>query len=76
VPLPQSADDHQLVNAQEFAGMGAATVCQQPSPDLADQIRAWIDDTPGRSRAAEAMAEWDLPDATARLVELIENAPQ
>lgn len=76
VPLPQSADDHQRVNALEFAAMGAATMCEQPSPDVADQIRAWIDDAPGRLRAAEAMAEWDMPDATARLVELIENAPQ
>jgi UDP-N-acetylglucosamine--N-acetylmuramyl-(pentapeptide) pyrophosphoryl-undecaprenol N-acetylglucosamine transferase len=74
VPLPQSADDHQLVNAQEFAAMHAATLCEQPSEDLADQIRAWIDDAASRERAATAMAEWDLPDATARLVELIENA--
>ncbi|MGV3616717.1 MAG: UDP-N-acetylglucosamine--N-acetylmuramyl-(pentapeptide) pyrophosphoryl-undecaprenol N-acetylglucosamine transferase [Fimbriimonas sp.] len=74
VPLPQSADDHQRLNALEFAAMNAATVCEQPSPDLAAQIRAWLDDAPARQRAAEAMAEWDVPDATARLVGLIEEA--
>lgn len=74
IPLPQSADDHQLENAREFAGMRAATLCEQPSADLSTQIRGWVDDASARSRAAETLADWDLPDATIRLVELIENA--
>ena len=74
VPLPQSADDHQRVNAQEFAAMNAATVSEQPSPDLADQIRHWVDDAGARAAAAKALAEWDVPDATERLVALIEEA--
>lgn len=76
VPLPQSADDHQLENAREFAGMGAATLCEQPSADLAAQIERWVSDASARERAATALADWDLPDATTRLVELIENAPR
>jgi UDP-N-acetylglucosamine--N-acetylmuramyl-(pentapeptide) pyrophosphoryl-undecaprenol N-acetylglucosamine transferase len=74
VPLPQSADDHQRVNAREFVAMNAATMSEQPSPDLADQIRHWIDDAPARAVAAQALAEWDMPDATARLVNMIEEA--
>lgn len=82
VPLPQSADDHQRVNAQEFADMHAATIAPQSAstPSNADvetlavRIGQWIEDRAGRARAAEALRGWDVPDATERIVRLIEEA--
>jgi UDP-N-acetylglucosamine--N-acetylmuramyl-(pentapeptide) pyrophosphoryl-undecaprenol N-acetylglucosamine transferase len=77
VPLPTSADDHQLHNAIEFADMNAATVLRQESTDpikIAEAVRVWIDDTSARARAEKALADWDRPDATERIVELVERA--
>lgn len=77
VPLPNSADDHQHHNAKEFAEMNAATLLPQsealPSA-LASAIAAWLDD-PARVTAAEqALADWDIPDATERIVRLVREA--
>lgn len=74
VPLPTSADDHQRANAREFQAMGAALVCEQEGGDLAGSIRAWLDDSSRRETAKAALAEWDVPDATARLASIIEDA--
>lgn len=75
VPLPTSADDHQLHNAREFEAMGAATLVEQKNatPErLAGAIRGWLErDT---SSAEQAMAEWDVPDATERIYGLIRAA--
>jgi UDP-N-acetylglucosamine--N-acetylmuramyl-(pentapeptide) pyrophosphoryl-undecaprenol N-acetylglucosamine transferase len=77
VPLPTSADDHQLHNALEFAEMNAATVLRQESTtqlQIAEAVRLWIDDTDARAEAQKALADWDRPDATERIVDLIEQA--
>ena len=73
VPLPTSADGHQLANAREFEAMGAASVVPQEGGDLVAAIRAW-GDPERRKKAQEALAEWDIPDATARLALIIEEA--
>ena len=73
IPLPTSSDDHQLWNAREFETMGAATVVEQTGGDLVAAIRAWTDPE-RRKKAQEALAEWDVPDATARLALIIEEA--
>lgn len=85
VPLPSSANDHQLYNAREFEEMGAATVLWQPgdrremaplatSEGLAGAIEAWLSDEPRRLAASHNLREWDVPDATERIVGLIESA--
>lgn len=74
VPLPTSADDHQRFNAREFAEMGAAIVCEQEGGDLAEAIREWTGSPAKREAAQRALAEWDVPDATARLASIIEEA--
>lgn len=74
VPLPSSADDHQLVNAREFVAMGAAILCEQERGDLVGAVRAWATDEPRREAAKTALAEWDVPDATERLATIIEEA--
>ena len=74
VPLPTSADDHQRFNALEFVEMGAATRVEQEGGDLAAAIRGWTEDAQRREAAGRALADWDVPDATARLASIIEDA--
>ena len=83
VPLPTSADDHQLHNAREFDAMGAATLLPQPMDPglfddydslLAQHIGGWLNDEPRRNQARETLREWDIPDATDRIVKLIQQA--
>jgi len=77
VPLPTSADDHQMHNAREFVNLGAARMIPQgeatPSR-IALEVRSWLDDPTSRAKAKLALAEWDVPDATERLVQLVEVA--
>jgi UDP-N-acetylglucosamine--N-acetylmuramyl-(pentapeptide) pyrophosphoryl-undecaprenol N-acetylglucosamine transferase len=84
VPLPTSADDHQLHNAEEFAAMNAATVLRQTngrgdvpvaSPQsIAEAVASWLGDGEKRNSARKNLHEWDIPDATERIVKLIEAA--
>lgn len=87
VPLPSSANDHQLENAREFEAMEAATLLWQPedsrkpappaTPEaVADAIAEWIENEPKRAMASHNLSEWDIPDAAERIVRLIEKAAQ
>lgn len=74
IPLPTSADDHQVHNAMEFAEMGVSTVLlqDQASPRaVAEAIDAWLGDSLKRQRAETGLADWDVPDATSRITELV-----
>lgn len=74
VPLPTSADSHQLHNAREFADMDAATVLEERNADadsIAQAVAMWQSDTVRRERATRALAGWDVPDATVRIYTLI-----
>jgi len=77
VPLPASSRDHQTANAREFERMGAATLLPQAEASaerLGAAILGWMQN-PDRTRAArEALAKFDAPDATERILELIEKA--
>jgi UDP-N-acetylglucosamine--N-acetylmuramyl-(pentapeptide) pyrophosphoryl-undecaprenol N-acetylglucosamine transferase len=74
VPLPTSADAHQLHNAKEFESMGAATLLSQSasSEAFATAIRSWLD--ADHSAAEAALLAWDVPDATERIYALIQAA--
>lgn len=77
IPYPTSHADHQLHNVREFAEMGAVTLLVQSElhpATLERELRAWLDDDARRERAAEAMAQWDVPDATDRIWKLIVEA--
>jgi UDP-N-acetylglucosamine--N-acetylmuramyl-(pentapeptide) pyrophosphoryl-undecaprenol N-acetylglucosamine transferase len=85
VPLPSSANDHQLHNAREFEAMGAATVLWQPedrrqpappaTPEaVANAVNEWLADAPKRATARHNLSEWDVADATEQIVALIERA--
>jgi len=77
VPLPSSASDHQLHNAEEFAEMHAATLLPQadatPSA-MADAIAGWLGDAGRRAEAEKTLKSWDLPDATERIYVLVKMA--
>lgn len=77
VPLPSSADNHQHYNAVEFQDMGAGSIAGQeqgPYPKMVDMMRHWIDSEAARGEAARRLHEWDVPDATERIVAQIEAA--
>ena len=77
VPLPASANDHQLHNAEEFVQMNAATllVQSQATPDkMAAAISAWRSDANRRSAARERLKAWDSPDAAVRIYSYIKGA--
>jgi len=77
VPLPTSADDHQLRNAQEFVGFGGAILLEQKDADpssLADAIDEWLASPEKREAARKALKEWDVPDATERILAVVERA--
>ena len=77
IPLPTSAGDHQLHNAEEFVDMNAATLIRQSdaSPSsVAEAVASWISDSSRRTTAESALQEWDIPDATERIWRLITGA--
>lgn len=77
VPLPSAAGDHQTHNAREFVEMGGAVLHPQAgstSEKLRDDIRLWLDDADRRERAAAALKAFDVPDATERVLALVEAA--
>lgn len=77
IPLPSSFANHQLHNAREFEAMGAADVILQSdlSPStLESRILGWMNE-PDRLRAAQsALADWDIPDASERVLALIRES--
>jgi UDP-N-acetylglucosamine--N-acetylmuramyl-(pentapeptide) pyrophosphoryl-undecaprenol N-acetylglucosamine transferase len=77
VPLPTSADNHQHYNALEFEEMKAAVEASQESAPYSKTmhaIRAWLSNSKAREEARHKLKEWDVPDATDRIVAHIEAA--
>lgn len=78
VPYPFAHAQHQLYNAKEFEDMGAADVLRQEELDperLARAIRNW-EDAKRRLDAETALAVWDSPDASERILTLVEQAAE
>jgi UDP-N-acetylglucosamine--N-acetylmuramyl-(pentapeptide) pyrophosphoryl-undecaprenol N-acetylglucosamine transferase len=77
VPLPASANNHQFHNAMEFVNMNAATLMPQSdaTPEkLGAAINGWLRHGERRETARRNLLRWDVPDATERIVALIEQA--
>lgn len=77
IPYPHAFADHQRANAREFAEMDAAVVLEQADLDatrLESRVRLWMDDRERQTAAAQALSEWDVPDATERLLALLDEA--
>jgi UDP-N-acetylglucosamine--N-acetylmuramyl-(pentapeptide) pyrophosphoryl-undecaprenol N-acetylglucosamine transferase len=76
VPYPHATDDHQLANAKELEGAGAATILldRELSPgDMARRIEALVDDPDLRSSMASAASAWATPDADRRVAALVRS---
>jgi UDP-N-acetylglucosamine--N-acetylmuramyl-(pentapeptide) pyrophosphoryl-undecaprenol N-acetylglucosamine transferase len=76
VPLPSAIDDHQTANAQALAMIGGAVVIAQPDftpATLAAELEAWLGAPSRLSTAACATAGLGVPDAAARLADLVEQ---
>lgn len=77
VPLPSASGNHQFYNAKEFSDMGAAIVQTEDEFEpnhFAASIREWIVSPERREKAKVALKAWDIPDATERIVALVEEA--
>lgn len=74
VPLPNSANGHQLHNAEEFVEMHAATLLPQADATpvtMAAAIASWIEEAEKREKAATVLKAWDMPNATETIYALI-----
>lgn len=72
IPLPTAADDHQTLNALEFARAGAAVVVPQyttAANELADIVHALLDDPAQLAKMGEAMRKLGRPEATSQIVD-------
>ncbi len=74
VPLPTSADNHQARNAEEFVQLNAAVSIKERDVTvkvLLEAISNWIEN-PSRCEAARAaLREWDMPQATETITDLV-----
>jgi UDP-N-acetylglucosamine--N-acetylmuramyl-(pentapeptide) pyrophosphoryl-undecaprenol N-acetylglucosamine transferase len=76
IPFPFAADDHQTVNAREFADHGAAIVMPQKDAapaQLADAIRGLVEDADARRAMAAASRALGRPRAHADIADALES---
>jgi len=76
-PFPHAADDHQLHNARAFAETGAAYLLEQKNatPEKVVQLIAELVEGPiAREKMQTALATWHVPQAAARIAEIILTA--
>jgi len=76
VPYPYAADDHQTVNAKEFAEEGAAILMQESELDggtLVAELSAVLDDPEKLKEMTEATDKVAVRDAAERVCKAIES---
>lgn len=72
VPLPTSADDHQLHNAIEFMNLGGSSILlqtegqfPQATPEsISENVLSWLQNPERIASAEKSLAEWDQSNAT------------
>ncbi len=77
VPYPYAADDHQTRNGECFAAAGAARLVQERDLDeekLAALVVEILGDLQTRTAMAQAARGLDVPDAAARVCDVIESS--
>jgi UDP-N-acetylglucosamine--N-acetylmuramyl-(pentapeptide) pyrophosphoryl-undecaprenol N-acetylglucosamine transferase len=77
IPYPAAYAQHQLYNAREFEGLGAAKLIDQNDLNpgsLEAALSEWMSDETGRGRARKALLDWDVPDAASRILAMVEEA--
>ncbi len=76
VPFPFALDQDQAANAAQLSGAGAATIIRQDdfTPDrLAEELRAALNDPEAQQAKAQAAKASGVPDAAARLADLVQS---
>lgn len=76
IPYPHAAGGHQRYNCQALAKRGAAVVLEQEalSPKTLSEPLLTLRDCPEqRARMQQAARTWVIPDATERIVQLLEE---
>lgn len=73
VPFPQSADNHQLMNARAFADTGAALLLEQSTnpTHFAREVLKLATNPMRREAMVQALAQWHAPDAASRIARRI-----
>ncbi len=73
VPLPTSADNHQMSNALAFERTGAAKLLEQNSPPekVAALLGELVEDSAVRGKIQAALAQWHAPQSAAEIAESI-----
>ena len=74
IPAIESANDHQRVNAYEFANGGGGVVIEEPNllPGIfLNQLKTIISDTDLRTKMSAAASRFYVPDAAAKIAEKI-----
>lgn len=77
IPFPHAYGNHQLANAKEFESIGAAQVIDQSDltpASLESRILLYLNEPSLSEKAANALAEWDVPDSIPRIMQLIQEA--
>ena len=77
VPLPTSADNHQLFNAAAFEQTGAAILLDQKSSSpekVADVLTQLVGEEAMRSKMQSALVQWHTPNAAEVIAENILKA--
>lgn len=70
IPYPTAADHHQLVNAQVYAGSGAALLLEQGGASgerLADLLVPLVLDPARRAAMARALERWHSPECAGKI---------
>ena len=72
IPLAEAANDHQRINAYEFAKSGGAIVIEEANllPGIFfGQLKAILSDDARRATMAAAAAQWFIPDAAEKIAQ-------
>lgn len=77
IPYPHSFAGHQEANAREIAEIGGGDVLlesEAQAPDLEGRILSWMHDRDRVMAAQQSLSEWDVPDATGRILDILRAA--
>lgn len=76
IPYPYDYANHQMENAKAIEKIGGGTVIPQRElipQRLESEWREWMQDVSQRKQASKNLKEWSIPDATERVMKIIEE---
>jgi len=76
IPYPYAYANHQMENALAIEAIGGGTVISQGEliPERLESIwKDWMLDASRREQASKKLKEWSIPDATKRVMKIIEE---